>query len=127
MDWLNRKKKSLIYFLFFLLLVLVFYYFNSQRYLPDIRYISKILFWMAVPAFIFSLISVFLREEVTRSWRKFTNYFLPISIVVILLTPNSSHGMDILPLIKENVTILLVSVYSIVSLVLILYKSFKKY
>ncbi len=120
------KNNSILYTLFFLISGALSFYINiNYRFYQITIELSEFVFWMSVPAFIFSVITLFVREEVARKWRKFSNYFLLASVVIILLTPNSSHGMDIYPLIKENVTIVLATLYSVISLLLILYKSFK--
>lgn len=120
------KNKSLIFVIFFLISGILAFYINDITYVKTTKKLSEFVFWMSVPAFIFSVISLFVREEVARKWRKFSNYFLLASVVIILLTPNSSHGMDIYPLIKENVTIALATLYSTISLLLVLYTSFRK-
>lgn len=121
------RRINLLYLLIFTILIIFSYYINiNYRYYQITIELSEFAFWMSVPAFLFSLITLFLREDVASFWRKFTIYFLVFSVAIILITPNSSHGMDIYPLIKENVTIVLATLYSAISLVLILHKSFKK-
>lgn len=121
------KNKKLIYpTLFIVVSVLALYINVNYRYYQITIELSEFAFWMAVPAFVLAFLTLFLSEEVASAWRKFSNYFLLASVVIILLTPNSDPGNFIMPIIKENVTIVLATLYSAISLLLILYKSFKK-
>ena len=77
--------------------------------------------------FLLSLILRFTREQVFRSWLKFARIFLPIAIALIVLTPSGSGGFsagfggpD-----RETVTEELAALFSLISLVLIVYKSIK--
>jgi hypothetical protein len=81
---------------------------------------------MGFSIFILAVISVFIKENAYTSWKKFTNYFLVFAVLVILITPTSTHGMDFFPITKETVTIALSALYAVISLPLIIYKSFKK-
>lgn len=120
------KNKKFIYLGFFIIVAVLAFYVNGITYIKTYRKLSEFAFWMSVQAFVFALMTLFVKEEVASAWRKFSNYFLLASVVIILLTPNSAPGNDILPIIKENVTIVLATLYSAISLLLILYKSFKK-
>lgn len=121
------KNKKFIYLGFFIVVAALALYINvNYRYYQITIELSEFAFWMSVPAFVFAFITLFVRDEVASSWRKFSNYFLLASVIIILLTPNSAPGNDILPIIKENVTIVLATLYSAISLLLILYKSFKR-
>jgi hypothetical protein len=80
---------------------------------------------MSFSVFIFSVIAVFIKENAYIAWKKFTKYFLIFSVLVILITPTSTHGMDFFPIVKETVTFALALIYAVISLPLIIYKSFK--
>lgn len=121
MEKLKNRSYLVSSFVFLLLFLLI----NNQNYFINLRYIGKIFFWLCIPVFIFSLITFFLKDGLYLSWRKFTNYFLIFSVLIILITPTSTHGLDFLPLVKETMTIALTIIYSIVSLILVIYKSFK--
>ncbi|MFZ2522945.1 MAG: hypothetical protein WAW92_01000 [Minisyncoccia bacterium] len=126
MNWLTRSRNKLAPSLCFLISMVSAFIVNVEfRYYQITIDLSEFVFWMSVPAFIFSIIVLFLNENASKSWQKFTAYFMLISVAIILITPNSSHGMDIFSLTRENVTIVLASLYSIVSLILFLYKSIK--
>ena len=81
----------------------------------------------SIALFFLSLILRFTREQVFRSWLKFARIFLPIAIALIVLTPSGSGGFsagfggpD-----RETVTEELAALFSLISLVLIVYKSIK--
>lgn len=117
------KKENIIYTSIFSSLLLVMYFskFNNDLILS----LVKPLFWVMIPMFIFSLITLFLKNYVFKVWIKFTLFFLLISIILILITPTSTHGMDFLPLVKETLSLLLTGFYSIMSLIIIVYKSLR--
>lgn len=126
MNYWSNKKNNIFYLLFFVFFLALAYFINVN-FRSKLLYIalSKSLFWLCVPIFIFSIFTLFMNSSVFLAWRKFTNYYLIISIFIILITPTSTHGMDFLPIIKERVTILLAGIYSAFSFVVILYRYFK--
>jgi len=127
MNLLKNKNTQVCYVLIPLLIVVISYLINTnfRGKLLTIA-LSESFFWLTVPILFFSIVVFSLKESTFKSWTKFTNYFFIISLVIILLTPTSTHGLDFVPLVKETVTIFLAILYSIISLVLIIYKSLKK-
>lgn len=45
-----------------------------------------------LPAFIFSLITYFMRDAVHKAWARFSLVFVPVSMLLILITPESGGG-----------------------------------
>lgn len=123
---LKEKTKNIIYIVVSFLIVVSAYFvnINFKEDLP--RKLSESVFWLVVPILIFSIITLMTKRSVFSIWAKMTNYFFISSVVIVLLTPTSTHGLDFFPVVKETVTIALASSYSIISLILVLYKSFKK-
>ena len=124
---MNNDKKAKIFYLTTSIFVIVISYIvnsNLRETLP--RNLSESIFWLTVPVFIFSIITLFTKNTAFQLWAKITNYLYIFFIFIILLTPTSTHGLDFLPIVKETVSIALAILYSIISLILILYKSFKK-
>lgn len=87
---------------------------------------------IAVPVFFILLIaaSVFLvklitRPEVFNSWEKFAIVYIPIAVILVAITPNSSGwmGSGFGRFDKEATVGLLVTIYVIVSLLIIIIKS----
>jgi hypothetical protein len=126
MNFLIEKKNNFVYVLSSFLFAIISYFVNVN-YREDLpRKLSESLFWLVVPIFIFSIITLITRKFIFLSWAKMTRYFFTISIIIILITPTSTHGLDFVPIVKETVTIVLASIYSVLSLFLIIYKSLKK-
>lgn len=126
MNFFQKDKINLLYFFAFTILVLGAYFVNANVSLRTTREISESVFWLSIPGLAFSLLCLFLNQRVFRSWSKFTLTYLSLAILIILTSPNSTHGMDIYGRTKGNATILLASLYTVISFSLIIYKSFKK-
>jgi hypothetical protein len=92
----------------------------------DLSYLFIIYSIISIPLFVFSVITYKLKDEVFISWKNFSIWWIPLSFVIITMFPTDTHGMDFVPIIKGTVSLLLSSLYSVISLVIILYKSFKK-
>lgn len=125
MNLLLNKRSNFVYLITFAVVILISYLLNTYSGSSLVRKLSESSFWLCVPIFVFSLMTLFLNNSIFLTLRKFTNYYLIISVFVILITPTSAHGMDFLPIIKETVTITLSILYSLISLILILYRHFK--
>ncbi len=121
------KKINIIYSIISLLIIVASYFINSIFFRDAfLKKFSESIFWLTVPVLCFSLITIFLKTSTFNAWRKLTNYFYLISLLIILITPTSTHGLDFVPFVKETVTILLAIIYSVVSIFLIIFKSLKK-
>ncbi len=72
--------------------------------------------------FIFSAITYFLREEIFRLWLKFTYYWIPISIFLVLIIPGGGGNGAFPSLIDaELVSILMSGLYFMVSLIIVIF------
>jgi len=80
----------------------------------------------AVTLLILSAITYFLKEEVFRTWLRFAYWWIPVSIVLIYLAKDSSGGGFGIPnvLDQEFVSLILASLFALISLLLIAYKYF---
>jgi hypothetical protein len=66
-----------------------------------------------------------MREEVFRSWLHFAYWWVPLSIILTLITPDGSGGWGIPNLISpEIVAITFSSLFAIISLIIIIWKYF---
>lgn len=126
MNWIKEKKINIMYVVISFLTVVLAYLVNTNFREDLPRKLSESIFWLVVPILFFSTITLVTKRSVFSIWVKMTNYFFISSVVIILLTPTSTHGLDFLPVVKETVTIALAGLYSVISLILILYKSLKK-
>lgn len=74
----------------------------------------------------FSIILFFIKKEpIFKTWRSFTFVFFILYFIIILITP-WYEGDEFFAITKSLVAIAMTILYSIISLILILYKSFKK-
>ncbi len=99
---------------------------NYASRCTDFSSLIVIYSFIFLSAFIFSLLTYKLNERIFVSWRNFSLFFISISFIVITFIPTNSIGFDIFPVTKGSVILFLTIAYSIISLLLILYKSFKK-
>ena len=123
------KSSAIVSILVFILSILICDFgLGRQICRPNVNEdLANFLTLFSFPIFLLSLILHFTREQVFRSWLKFARIFLPIAIALIVLTPSGSGGFsagfggpD-----RETVTEELAALFSLISLVLIVYKSIK--
>ena len=70
-----------------------------------------------------SVILLLSRDEVFRLWRKFALVWLPISIVMIAITPNATGTMQFID--KEFMALVFSFLFVTISILLIAYKSYQ--
>jgi len=76
--------------------------------------------------FLFSLITYKMRESTFRSWLHFSYWWVSISVLLVLIIPNGQGGGYMPSLLdKESVAFIMSFFYSVISLILITYKSIK--
>lgn len=119
------KKINIKFLSLFLLLLLVMYFININSGVYFLKKLSESIFFIIVPIVAFSVVTIFINQKVFLKWAKVTKYFFFSSLVLILITPTSSHGLDFFPVVKETIAIFLSILYSVVSLFFILYQSLK--
>jgi cytochrome bd-type quinol oxidase subunit 2 len=124
------KNKTLIVILFISLILLA----GTFLVCPTptdvcLRYdeLSVFLILFSAPVFLLSLILLFLREEIFRSWKHFAYWWLPISAFFIMLAPSTDRGsFDFgMGFDREAVTWFFAVLFFLISLILIIYKSIK--
>lgn len=71
-----------------------------------------------IPLLIFSLITYKMREEVYQAWFRFVRWWIPISIILIFISPEYSHDW-LYPIEKGSVAFLTSAIFGIVSLIII--------
>jgi len=99
---------------------------NYASYCSDRSYLSTIFSFIFVAVFIFSLITFKLKESIFITWRNFSVWSIPIFLIFITFLPTRTHGLDFVPVTKGAVISFLTILYSIISLILIVFKSLKK-
>lgn len=126
--------KKLIFWtsLLFSLIILVIDYLGTYKVCGDNGYgtcvdnlaniiiLSLIIF----PVFLVSAITYFLKDRVFLAWLKFSSIWIPLQVILSLLTPRYG-GAGIISIDRGAVSFVLSALYLIISLVLIAYKSWK--
>ena len=125
MNFLEQKKINFKFLSASLLLLLLMYFVNINSGSYFLKKLSESIFFIAIPIAIFSIITLFVHNSLFLKWIKMTKYFLFSSLLIILITPTSSHGLDFLPIVKEIVAIILSVLYSFISLFFIIFQSIK--
>lgn len=74
--------------------------------------------------FFFSFITYFLPESVFRAWMNFAKWWVPLQIILVVLTPEGTPGAFITILDKQFAAIILSSLFAGISLILIIWKYF---
>ena len=78
-----------------------------------------------LPVFILSLITFWMREEVFRAWLRFAYWWIPLTILLVLMTKDRSGGFGIPDIVtRESISMIFSTLFLLISLILITYKSF---
>ena len=77
-----------------------------------------------IPLFVLAIPFSFTKESTFISWRKFLSWWIPLSVLLIILSPLSPA--DLSPIYKKSVFWIMGGGLTIISLILIFYKSLKK-
>ena len=99
----------------------VAYLFVANMYNYKNIFLSLFVFPVAL---LFSLITYKMRDEVSRAWIKFTTWWVPLQILLVALTPESSGGYFVVILDTQFAAIILSGLFVIISLLLIVVKFF---
>ncbi|GEM_PF-1677058 len=76
--------------------------------------------------FLVSIILSFARNEVFRSWLNFAKWFLPLSIIGIIIAPTQTHNLFLVdPFDKQFASLFLSAIFFLVSLLIIAIKSWR--
>ncbi len=132
MEWFTKGRVLCVSFLIFLSnMVAMFsvdlgicFNYSSKCYNTSDLIISYTYIFIAV--FVFSIITSKLKEATFQNWRDFSFFAVFLFLVFISFLPTRTHGLDFVPLTKGIVAFFLTILYSIISLILIVYKSLKK-
>ena len=88
-------------------------------------YPSEPAYILGIAVFLPSLLLLFCKEEIFKSWFRFARWALPLSILLIIVAPTTNgsftpfYGIN-----KEMVTWLMGGLFTLISLILIVWKSF---
>lgn len=125
-NWFTKKKLFAISFLlgsssfFFGYISSNDQCFLAYKQCESIAYV----FIIFVPLFLLTIPFYFTRESTFVSWKKFLSWWIPLSLLFIILVPHSPA--DLSPIYKKTIFWMMSGGLIIISLILISYKSFKK-
>ena len=101
---------------------------GSQGNCPFVLASLESYFIPIFPLFFFSLVTYWMRDEVYRAWFKFAKWWIPGSMLLILLTPSDTGGGGFGPQLsfgKPDVALLASLLFFIISTVLVTRAFFK--
>ncbi|MEK7144312.1 MAG: hypothetical protein AAB794_00400 [Patescibacteria group bacterium] len=86
--------------------------------------IGAIFFFFAISVLVISILTYKIRDEVFRAWVNFAKWWVPLQIFLVLIFPVGGGGYLVNIFDKQLVAIILSALFTIISLLLILYKWF---
>ncbi len=117
-EWFSKTRMLFVSFIG-AILAIFFWFFINDNTLDSLVYAS----FVFIPIMLFSTIVYFLSESTFSSWRKFTFIYLFIYLFVMIVAPLKCDAY--IPLCKTKLFFLFIPTYFILSIILILYTSFK--
>lgn len=88
----------------------------------NIIFNTAMIFFIFPFVFLFSLITYFLKDEIFKTWSKFTYVWIPISIILTLITPSSSGSFFVSLWDQQMTALFMSSLYVIISLAVVIFK-----
>lgn len=86
------------------------------------KFVAEPLFNISLSLFIISAITIFLRDQIFYSWLKFAYWWLPVTVLLVLIVPTSDGSL--LPITKEIVSLWMSGLFVFISLVIMIKKTF---
>ena len=133
---MNYKKLLLIIFTSSLLVSSFSLFACQNDCIGLVNYLDRDILWgilaslliLALPLMLISLILYFCSETVFKSWFKFAKIYIPIAIIIALITSFDSGGSNWGPSGPDGIAITWLTsiLFLIISLVIIIVKSLKK-
>ena len=77
-------------------------------------------FIIFIPLFLLSLITYKMRDEVFQTWFKFTRIWVPLTILLVIISPE--YGNALFPVEKGSVSFAMSLLFLIISLIIIISK-----
>ena len=87
----------------------------------DNTYSLLLILFPVIPVFFVALIIYFTHEEIYRSWFKFARWWIPLSMFLVLITPQYGGGL-FNPIQKGSVAVATSALFVFISLVIITVK-----
>ncbi len=123
MNWLKNKKNQILFFLVSFLLLVLLYNINTYH-LEDLNQsFYDAFFVILIPNTIFSFVNIFIKNIVWKYWLKINIVLSVIGFILIFL---SSPDPEFSITLRGVLAIFYWILYSLISLGIIIYQSFKK-
>ncbi len=91
----------------------------------DLYSLGETLFVLSITLLFVSFLVTFVSHVVFNSWLRFAAWWIPLSIILIVITPETGNSwMPLYFIGKGTVTVLMASLFTIISLILIAWKTF---
>jgi hypothetical protein len=128
------NKKSFFWMSFILTLISIIFYLNipynylcdkSISWCGDSLRLLKIFLLIFPTVLLFSIVSIYSKDELYYEWKNFNYYFIPLYLFFLCIFPNYL-GDEFLNFQSIHILILFTFIYSISSLYLLVFRSFKK-
>lgn len=87
----------------------------------DIVYSTIVNFIPIILFFLFSLITYWIRGDIYQAWFRFARWWIPLSMILILISPEYSHDW-MYPIEKGSVAFLTSVIFAIISTLIIILK-----
>lgn len=123
MNWLKNKKTQILFFLFSALIFFILYNINTYKFTNLEKSFYDAFFAISLVNIIFSFLTVFVISKVWRVWFKVN---IILSIIGFIIVFFSSPSPEFLMTLRELITICYWILYSLISLGIIIYQSFRK-
>ncbi|MDP3646097.1 MAG: hypothetical protein Q8R25_03345 [bacterium] len=91
----------------------------------DVLYSTVVNFFPIIAVFLITLIIYWMRDEIYQAWFRFARWYVPIAMLLILITPEYGGGL-FNPVQKGSVAFVLTALFFVVSLLLIAVKHFRQ-
>jgi len=111
---------SLLFLIFLSKDIYFFFYDLHKSFILNLFQYLRLLTWLSLPIFISCLFTW--RQGVFNSWKRLTSIYFLIYLFFIILVP-WNWGDAYLPIYKGTVALGLTILYSLISLILIIFKS----
>lgn len=127
-----KKQKIIVFSLsligIFIAIMIDYFYRNSNLTRTTYKLIAEPLFYISISLFITSFFIMFIKDQIFHSWIKFTYYWIPISMFLVLIIPGGGGRGSFPSLIDaESISIIMSGLYLIISLIIVIIGSVKNY
>lgn len=96
---------------------------NQNRDCAHILAGSLVILLVVIPFSLLSIITYFINEAIFKSWISFAKWWVPLTIVLTILTPEATGSAFVPFFARSDVAIGMSALFLVISLVIIIWKS----